>query len=336
MLPNKTAILKKTEYKLIQQFSKRKLHVQHMMAWFPDQIINFLDTFDKPCDTVLIFDELWRYSECNQIIIDHPKFKNKDTFIITGGYENQQLGPRLWKLSWPTYFLSNLNKPEDFEIKPRNLQHGFNCLNNRLAVHRVLLGYYLLKKNLLNQVLFTQLINGPLNADIFKTLPDFDQYKNTLPIELIDSADPTSGRVADLDIYVYHKSYHSTYCNIVTETETEDIPFSKRKDVEFLSEKSYKPFVAKQIPLILSCRGHISYLKSLGFGMMEDLLPGGYDQMWTEQKISAIVDVVARGRDYIENFYFDHIREIEHNHELYFSGKIEQTMIQNIKSICDL
>lgn len=335
MLQN--TILRQTQYKLIQQFSKRKLHVQNMLAWFPDQVKYFLDNFDKTCDTILIFDELWRYTECDQFILDHPKFKNKDTFIITGGYQNQQLGPRLWKLSWPAHFLSNLNKPTDFAIKEHNLKFGFNCLNNRLSVPRVLLGYYLHKNNLLDQVMFTQLIKkGTADADIFKTLPNFDQYKSMLPIELTDCLDPTSGDVSGVGIDVYHHSYHSTYCNIVTETETEDIPFSRKKDIEFLSEKSYKPFVAKQVPLILSCRGHIAYLKSLGFEMMEDLLPPDYDQMWTEQKISAIVDIVSRGRDYIEDFYFSHLREIEHNHELYFSGKIEQTMMQNIKSLCGL
>jgi hypothetical protein len=269
------------------------------------------------------------------MVLDHPNLKNKNVFVVTTGYQNKQIGPSTWMISWPIYFLHSLNSPTDFSTKPTDLNIGFNCLNNGTQVHRILLGYQLHQRGLLNQVLFTQNNQGPLNALILDTFSNMEEYKQLLPILLPDSHDPRSKDIfrnaKDLAPYVYHHSHQDSYCNIVTESETDGFPY--QLNLEIITEKSYKPFVAKQIPIMLAGRGHIAYLKSLGFEMMEDLLPPDYDYMWTDQKISAIVDVVAKGLEFIKDFYFAHIREIDHNHELWFSGKIKRRISQQIQDV---
>jgi hypothetical protein len=308
---------------------------QSVGAWLPNQLEQFLNTFTQPCDTLLLLDELWRYPESIEIVLNHSNLKNKNVFIVTTGYQNKQIGPRTWMISWPIYFLHSLNSPTDFLTKPANLNFGFNCLNNGTQVHRILLGYQLYQRRLLDQVMFTQNNQGPLNALILDTFPNMEEYKKLLPIQLPDTNDTTSKNAfqnaKNLAPYVYHYSHQNSYCNIVTESETDGFPY--QLPLEIITEKSYKPFVAKQVPIMLAGRGHIAYLKSLGFEMMEDLLPSNYDYMWTDQKISAIVDVVARGTDFIKEFYIDHMREINHNHKLWFSGKIKQTILQRI---CDI
>jgi hypothetical protein len=84
---------------------------------------------------------------------------------------------------------------------------------------------------------------------------------------------------------------------------------------------------------MLAPRGHIDYLKGLGFEMMEDLLPMGFDQMPVLQKIENIITTVAKGKDFIENFYFNHLREIKHNYELINSTKVEELVYKRIKDI---
>jgi hypothetical protein len=84
---------------------------------------------------------------------------------------------------------------------------------------------------------------------------------------------------------------------------------------------------------MLTARGHVAYFKSLGFEMMEDLLPAGYDQMNVPQKISAIVAIVSKGNKFIEDFYFSHLKEIQHNYQLINSSKVEELILQNIKDI---
>ena len=94
-----------------------------------------------------------------------------------------------------------------------------------------------------------------------------------------------------------------------------------------------KPFMAGQVPIMFAARGHTAYLKGLGFEMMEDLLPMGYDQMPVLQKIENIITIVTKGKDFIEDFYFNHLREIKHNYELINSTKVDDLVLQNIKDI---
>ena len=91
--------------------------------------------------------------------------------------------------------------------------------------------------------------------------------------------------------------------------------------------------MAKQVPIMLAARGHIAYLKGLRFEMMEDVLPIGYDQMPVLQKIENIIAIVAKGKDFIEDFYFNHLREIKHNYELINSDKVGDLILQNIKDV---
>jgi hypothetical protein len=323
---------RKLSRELQSLFLNKPIISQPVGAWYPNQLKQFLDTFNRPCNTLLLVDELWRYPESIEMIINHPNLKNKDVFVVTTGYQNKQIGPRIWMISWPIYFLHSLNSPTDFSTKPTDLKFGFNCLNNGTQVHRILLGYQLYQHGLLDQVLFTQNNQQPLNSIIFDSWPNFEKYKNLLPIKLPDPLDSDNAR--DFGPYVYHYSYQNSYCNIVTESETDGFP--NRVPLEQITEKSYKPFVAKQIPIMLASCGHVAYLKGLGFEMMEHLLPPGYDTMWTEQKISAIVDVVSKGKDFIKDFYFDHTREIEHNHNLWFSGNIKKTIAQRITDTINL
>ena len=91
--------------------------------------------------------------------------------------------------------------------------------------------------------------------------------------------------------------------------------------------------MAGQVPIMFAARGHTAYLKGLGFEMMEDLLPMGYDQMPVLQKIENIIAIVTKGKDFIEDFYFNHLREIKHNYELFNSTKVEELVIKRIKDI---
>ena len=88
-----------------------------------------------------------------------------------------------------------------------------------------------------------------------------------------------------------------------------------------------------QVPVMLAAQGHIAYFKSLGFEMMEDLLPAEFDQMNVPQKIDTVVALVSKGKEFIEDFYFSHLKEIQHNYQLINSEKVEKSILQNIKNI---
>ncbi len=294
-----------------------------------------LDLCDSGVDTVIITDEKWKFPDdadginhYESALLAHANMQNKDIIILTCRYTNRRVGPRCWVVSYPAWFLSShFYTPLEAAIKPRGLDYGFSSLNSRPAVHRILLGYRLYEQDLLDEVIFSLGCNGSFDANIIKTLPDFEQFRQLLPIRVYDT------RLGDYTVN-NHPAYSHAYCNIVTETETDMVidvaPGANLVEHEIITEKSYKPFLSCQVPLFLASRGHYAYLKSLGFEVMEDLVPLGYDQMPTVDKVAAIVNIVGQGREFIEDFYFAHRGEIEHNYALATGRTVEQQLIADI------
>jgi hypothetical protein len=302
-----------------------------------------LDQFTDPVDTVLLTNgDVWRYFDDRDKILDHPNLQDKNVFLQTLGYTNTKVNDRCWEISYPVYYWGREKSTVEFVAKPSGLKYGFSCLNNNNNMHRTLLGYRLYKNNLLDDIIFSQNIVGDgyalsrasQDAKILN-LKNFEEYKTLLPIRynepgianLTFTAEPWTIHLID------HDAYTKAYCNIVTESECEEYPYSKNINLPVLTEKSYKPLRAGQVPIMLAACGHIAYFKHLGFEMMEDLMPAGYDQMNVLQKITAIVDVVSKGKEFIKDFYFSHLKEIRHNYELINSCKVEQSILQNIKDI---
>jgi len=302
-----------------------------------------IDQFNKlpdNCDTVLFYTgDVWALHE-NKRIFRHPNILDKTFFLIGQGYQNRQLGPRQFEIASHSFYFSRHVEP--MQIKPRGLDKGFGCLNNRASFARLLLGYKLWLNGLLTDMIFSQstfdawwtsLNQSP--PEIVSTLQYFDLYQKLLPIKTDNDIDP---RLFAGDHSINHKAHRETYCNIVTETESGDDIYRTLsvKKLEIITEKTYKPFISCQIPLILACPGHLQCLKEFGFEMMEDLLPAEFDSLGAWDKIDAITKIVSLGPEYIENFYFDHIREITHNYELVSSDKVGQQILSNIKNFIDM
>jgi len=313
--------------------------VINISSQHPGDILKQLNQITGPVDTVLLINsDVWRYFDAREEIFDHPSLQNKDVFLQTLGYTNTKFDARCWEISYPVFYWKREKSTVEFVTNPSNLKHGFSCLNNTNNMHRTLLGYILYKNNLLNDIIFSQNIVGnsyvitriSQDAKILD-LVNFEEYKSLLPIRYNDLLDTelTYDRLHSIN----HDAYTKAYCNIVTESECEEYPYNRNINLPVITEKSYKPFRSGQVPIMLAARGHIDYLKGLGFEMMEDLLPMGYDQMPVLQKIENIIAIVAKGKDFIEDFYFNHLREIKHNYALINGTKVEELIVKRIKDI---
>ena len=311
---------------------------------FPEDILKTLGRLTDPVDTVLLINEdVWRYFDTREEIFDHPNLQDKNVFLQTLGYTNTKVNARCWEISYPLFYWNMKKSLSPFISKSSGLAHGVSCLNNTNNIHRTLLGYNLYINNLLNDIIFSQnivddgyaLTRVSQDAEILN-LENFEEYKNLLPIrsqlETIPVGQTFRGDHNNCVIPT-HPAYTRAYCNIVTESECEEYPYNRNINLPVITEKSYKPFMAKQVPIMLAARGHIAYLKGLRFEMMEDVLPIGYDQMPVLQKIENIIAIVAKGKDFIEDFYFNHLREIKHNYELINSDKVGDLILQNIKDV---
>jgi hypothetical protein len=162
-------------------------------------------------------------------------------------------------------------------------------------------------------------------------LSTFYEYKNLLPISYHE--DTSVGEKIAHDHTTTHPAYSNSYCNVTVESECEEYPYSKNINLAMVSEKTWKPFIARQIPMLVGGRGHLAYLRNLGFETMEDLMPPGYDSMPFLQKVDAVVSTVAKGKEFIKDFYFSHIKEIKHNYELIMSNQVEQLIANRINRL---
>jgi hypothetical protein len=311
---------------------------------FPADILKSLDQITYPVDTVLLTNgDVWRHFDATEEIFNHPNLQDKNVFLQTLGYKNIKVNNRCWEISYPVYYWKREKSTVDFVAKPSSLKYGFSCLNNNNNMHRTILGYRLYKNNLLGDIIFSQnildnsyyaIVRASQDAKILN-LKNFEEYRNLLPIraQMENIPEGQKFRGDHNNAVPTHPAYTEAYCNIVTESECEEYPYSRNINLPVVTEKSYKPLRAGQVPIMLAARGHIAYFKSLGFEMMEDLMPEGYDQMNIPKKISAIVAIVSKGNEFIEDFYFSHLKEIQHNYELINSNKVEDLILQNIKDI---
>lgn len=300
---------------------------------FPKQILQLIDTTPLDRDTIILVNtDVWRYDYSLSEIFSHPKLKNKKVILHHLGYTNTKFNEHHYKISIPWLYWIRYKTRESFVPLDSNLNYGFSCLNHKNNIHRTLLGYNLYVNNLLPEMIFTQNIKDEQYLDrvsedaLELKLDRFTEYRNLLPIRHSSEID----KIGDLHAY-NHVGFTDAYCIITTESECEEYPYHQNINLPISTEKSYKPFLSKQIPIMLAARGHIKYLEDLGFDLMRDLYPEGFDDFPVLQKIDSIVKIVSKGREFIKDFYFSHLREIQHNYELVNSDKVEELVMQQVK-----
>ena len=295
-----------------------------------------LDLFDQELgqldwqqEVMILTDEKWRDhpTAFEDLLQTRSAQHNRPIVVVTHGYQHRVIGHGVWLVSWPAFFLQSSHyQPSKFSIRPAGLKTVFSSLNRRPALHRLYLGLRLHQQGLLDQVIFSMgSEDHPTRRAVAETWPGFAEFEQLLPIEQYDC--PHNDHTVD------HPAYRDAYCNIVTETDTEWDLAANATTHEIITEKSYKPFLAGQLALFLSAPGHMAYLESLGFEVFWDLVPQGYDLMSTQHKVQAIVDLVARGPEWIEQFYWAHLPEIQYNWDWIQSGQVERRLIDSIQQL---
>ena len=311
----------------------------------PNDIIKLLDQYNKPFDTMLLNNgDVWRYFDSYNQIFNHPKLINKPVFLQTLGYTNKYFGNSKWELSYPIHYWPRWRLSNSFSPKSNNLNYGFSCLNNRASIDRLVLGYNFYINNLLDKIIFSQNLIDSVNS-INRVIQDFsfdrfNEFLKLLPIRILSEAN--RDQLVDFRNFKGvvggwanqpHPAFDDAYCQIYVESECEEYPYTRNINLPVMTEKSHKPFIARQLPVALAARGHLAYLKGLGFETFDDLLSTGYDDMKTLEKIDCIVLLVKKGNDFIKDYYFNHLREIQHNYELVNSDKVEDLILERIKDI---
>ncbi len=217
------------------------------------------------------------------------------------------------------------------------------CLNRNLHWHRIFLFSLIAKKSWFNKINYSFLHNITKRLESqhgikkFLTPEECDlarSYDYMLPINLDDEPDTNKIPI------MYHsgassvngKSYAETAINLVTET-------SLSEGVD-LTEKTCKPFMAYQIPIILGPVGANKFLEDIGLDMFSDYIPWKTWDSETDHKLKMrkIVDFLDQllssstaEQDILAAHQSFYPRLIK-NKEYFHSKELENILLAQIKS----
>lgn len=188
------------------------------------------------------------------------------------------------------------------------------CLNNRPRWHRTWLWAEFNRLNTISMMLYS-----------FSNLEsDSDLYSYPYPL-LLPGEDPDPTRN---DVGVDLKIYHETAVNLVTETTVNQMYFS---------EKTCKPFMARQIPIMVCGAGANQFLTDIGLDMFEDIVPWRSWDSETRsqirlQKIASFVDWWVRSGTIMDT-YQKVLPRIERNKQYFHSELFRQRIMSQMDQL---
>lgn len=218
-------------------------------------------------------------------------------FIIqTLGTTDKKHADNVIEICYPYMF--NLKPHKTFSNVDR--EYGFSFLNNYPRYFRLELGFYLWNAHLLDDIFYTQSLHNetPETINTYIDSKKFKEFTKLLPIQY------EKNKNMEHDHTVNNPAFSNSYAHIYTETEI---------DFPVVTEKTFKPYVSGQIPIPLASKGHLAYLKSLGFHVFDDLLGQDYDYLDPYHKMHKIKDLVKKGKSFIKDYYIYNRDKIEHN-----------------------
>lgn len=287
------------------------------------QIQEFLIDFKSfthhiKCNTFVI-DLMGEYQSDIGQLREYQKFI--DTFIecnevkVIGVYEDtDNVRFRDWKffkhkLAWQFFINPHNNTFHRWTVNPPKVicgskwkggvkQNLFQCLNNTMRPHRVLLVNEILKSDIKSKYILS---SREGNYDGVKS-------PNISVDNIVESE--TAGTHEESRFGLQTQFSDKCYIDVETETKYES---------KFVTEKSVKPFYNLQIPILFGYSGIVKYFKDLGFDMFDDIINHNYDkELDIHIKSKMIADELLR------------LSKIDDFHSLYINCKERLLANQNL------
>jgi hypothetical protein len=185
-----------------------------------------------------------------------------------------------WLINRNEYRLDKLDY--NFDIK---LDRKFLCLLRRPTLNRARLARFFLDHIGLEKVRLSFGSGAP---------GGLDQYRDVLGCDLPLLVDGRlTDRVQEFD--VSNILFHSCLFNIVAETSSQTE--ANWRSV-FLTEKTWKAIMQRQIPIWFGVPGLVEHVRSLGFDTFDDVLDHEYDNILDEtQRHQSLFELIAKLND---------------------------------------
>jgi hypothetical protein len=202
--------------------------------------------------------------------------------------------------SWWWFYMHRRYEKYQFIIDHSKKKYDFLLLLKQKKKHREFLYKELKKNNILSNSLYSCFFDN-------KRLPP--EYE--LPFLEDRKKYPLYG----MDQYVYEKPYNESGISIVSETQV--------KNDMFITEKTWKPIMTKQIFIILGPDNILKKLKNLGFKTFSSIFDESYDENNDlNKKILSIVNLCNTLKNSDWSKLYSETEEIrEHNYNHFFDKK---------------
>lgn len=192
------------------------------------------------------------------------------------------------------------------------------CLNNQPRPHRTQVWAECNRRGIIDQFDFS--FNFPLDHEK-------EKYNYPYPLTIANEV-PTLHRPNNIG--VEHPVYRDCAVNLVTETAV---------DLTYISEKTCKPFVARQIPILVGGCGINQFMSDVGLDMFSDLVPWPTWDSTTDsvQRIYKIMDFVEswiRSGTVLDD-YRKLLPRIQANKQYFHSEKFRQRIMNQMPSQLD-
>ena len=175
-------------------------------------------------------------------------------------------------VSWFWFYMYNKHKGKNFQFEHSNKKYDFLYLNKMPRPHRIKLYDKLFQKGTLENSIYTRWPDRKLPTEY--ELPWAQEY-------------PKYG----MDQDIYEKPYNDTACSIVSETNDNNFEI-------FMTEKIWKPIIAKQMFVVHGNYLYLQKLREMGFKTYNNYFEEVYDlERDPDLRIDKIVDVCDRLRD---------------------------------------
>jgi hypothetical protein len=206
--------------------------------------------------------------------------------------KSKKLKPIFYVMFYNSWFWRNRDWAIDHNVKCKTEKSvWYSCLNNRPREHRLAAVTYLdyldiLKSGIVSAnekdyevkdtpfsfqtIIESVLVQFDKNyQDIVKQQMNLTYQKLPLIVDALDLSNKS------LPHDLSPKVYNYTLVNLVTETYYFKC-WNSHSEM-FITEKTWKAFTAKQIPIIIGPRGILDKLRSYGFDVFDDIVDNSYD-----------------------------------------------------------
>jgi len=234
-------------------------------------------------------------SKSNIAELEQIELKNKSYVYWTG------------QDSWFWWMMHQRYKNKIFDINHNEKKYDFFYLNKNPRKHRIKLFDKMYNNNLLDRSLYS-FLDKKIKLDAEYELPwvDANNY-------------PKYG----FDRDIFEKPYNHSVINLISETHD----FGE----VFITEKTWKAIIMKQLFVVHGKKDYLSDLKKLGFKTFDNIFNESYDSIDDpDLRINAIVDLCKQLKTKDWKVLYERTESIrEHNYKMFFDSHNLKNCVSN-------